>query len=51
MKDSTPQRIILMNPFTHGMVVIDEASRLDELFNNLGSATKYGRPSSTKESI
>jgi len=50
-EDSTPQRIILANPLTQSMVVIDGASSLEELFNNLGSATKNGQPPTTKESI
>ncbi|AES96776.1 anaphase-promoting complex subunit 11 RING-H2 finger protein [Medicago truncatula] len=50
-EDSTTDRIILVNTFTQGMVVIDGASSLEELFNNLGSATKTGQPPATKESI
>lgn len=45
-----PQRIILVNPFTQGMVVIDADSRLEALFRELGSG-KGGRPPATKESI
>jgi len=44
-------RIILVNPFTQGMVVIDGASSLEELLNNLGNATKTGQPPASKESI
>lgn len=50
-EDSTPQRIILVNPLTQSTVVIEGASSLEELFNNLGSATKTGQPPATKESI
>lgn len=50
-EDSSPERIILVNPFAQGMVVIDGVSSLEELFNNLGSATKTGQPPATKESI
>ncbi|KAK7309800.1 hypothetical protein RJT34_06828 [Clitoria ternatea] len=48
----TPQRerIILVNPFTQGMVVIDGASSLEALFRELGSV-KSGRPPASKESI
>nr|AFK38844.1 unknown [Lotus japonicus] len=46
------QRIILVNPFTQGMVVIDGASSLEALFRELGSAAnKGGRPPASKESI
>ncbi|KAI4328451.1 hypothetical protein L6164_020805 [Bauhinia variegata] len=47
----TPQRerIILINPFTQGMVVIDGASSLEALFRELGS--KGGQPPASKESI
>ncbi|KAG2376831.1 hypothetical protein LR48_Vigan06g107200 [Vigna angularis] len=44
------QRIILVNPFTQGMVVIDADSRLEALFRELGSG-KGGRPPASKESI
>lgn len=47
---STRQRIILVNPFTQGMVVIDGASSLEALFRELGSV-KSGRPPASKESI
>jgi len=50
-EDSASERIILVNPFTQGMVVIDGASSLEELLTNLGSATKNGQPPATKESI
>ncbi|WVZ12646.1 hypothetical protein V8G54_017176 [Vigna mungo] len=44
------QRIILVNPFTQGMVVIDADSRIEALFRELGSG-KGGRPPASKESI
>ncbi|KAF7809114.1 E3 ubiquitin-protein ligase RNF181-like [Senna tora] len=44
------QRVILINPFTQGMMVIDGGSGLDALFREMGSA-KNGRPPATKESI
>ncbi|KAJ1423648.1 Zinc finger, RING-type [Sesbania bispinosa] len=49
-EDSQHQRIILVNPFTQGMVVIDGASSLEALFRELGN-TKGGRPPASKESI
>lgn len=50
-EDSQSQRIILVNPFTQGMVVIDGASSLETLFRELGSSNKGGRPPASKESI
>ncbi|RHN55413.1 putative aminoacyltransferase, E1 ubiquitin-activating enzyme [Medicago truncatula] len=50
-EDSTPQRIIFVNPLTQSITVIDGASSIEELFNNLGSSTKNGQPPATKESI
>ncbi|KAK7274847.1 hypothetical protein RIF29_15946 [Crotalaria pallida] len=47
---SNSQRIILVNPFTQGMVVIDGASSLETLFQELGSG-KSGHPPASKESI
>lgn len=47
---SSRQRIILVNPFTQGMVVIDGASSLEALFRELGSV-KSGRPPASRESI
>ncbi|TKY69671.1 E3 ubiquitin-protein ligase RING [Spatholobus suberectus] len=47
---SPRQRIILVNPFTQGMVVIDGASSLEALFRELGTV-KSGRPPASKESI
>ncbi|KAK7307100.1 hypothetical protein VNO77_39862 [Canavalia gladiata] len=47
---SQRERIILVNPFTQGMVVIDGASSLEALFRELGSV-KSGRPPASKESI
>ncbi|CAL0318242.1 unnamed protein product [Lupinus luteus] len=47
---SQSQRIILVNPFTQGMVVIDGASSLENLFQELGSG-KSGHPPASKESI
>ncbi|RDX58185.1 E3 ubiquitin-protein ligase SIRP1, partial [Mucuna pruriens] len=44
------QRIILVNPFTQGMVVIDGASSVEALFRELGGG-KGGRPPASKESI
>ena len=43
------ERIILINPFTQGMVVIDGASSLETLFREMGS--KGGPPPASKESI
>lgn len=45
-----PQRIILINPFTQGMVVIDGASSLEALFHDMGIG-KSGPPPASKESI
>ncbi|OIW16855.1 hypothetical protein TanjilG_31256 [Lupinus angustifolius] len=47
---SQSQRIILVNPFTQGMVVIDGASSLENLFHELGSS-KSGHPPASKDSI
>ncbi|KAK7407377.1 hypothetical protein VNO78_09246 [Psophocarpus tetragonolobus] len=47
---SRRQRIILVNPFTQGMVVIDGASNLEALFRELVSV-KGGHPPASKESI
>ncbi|OIW02137.1 hypothetical protein TanjilG_06732 [Lupinus angustifolius] len=49
-EDSHRQRIILVNPFTQGMVVVDGASSLENLFRELGSS-KSGHPPASKESI
>ncbi|KAL2337257.1 hypothetical protein Fmac_011703 [Flemingia macrophylla] len=55
-QESTPyegsqhQRIILVNPFTQGMVVIDGASTLDALLRGLRGG-KGGRPPTSRESI
>lgn len=47
---TTPgDRIILINPFTQGMMVIDGASSLDSLLRQPGS--KDGRPPASKASI
>lgn len=43
------QRIILINPFTQGMVVIEGAASLDSLLRDL--ATKNGQPPASKASI
>jgi hypothetical protein len=48
--DSNRQRIILVNPLTQGMVVIEGVSSLEDLFNQLGS-NKNGQPPASKESI
>lgn len=50
-EDSQSQRIILVNPFTQGMVVIDGASSLETLFRELGSSNKGGLPPASQESI
>ncbi|XP_061366335.1 E3 ubiquitin-protein ligase MPSR1-like [Gastrolobium bilobum] len=50
-EDSQRERIILVNPFTQGMVVIDGASSLEALFRELGNSTKGGQPPASKESI
>ncbi|CAL0315192.1 unnamed protein product [Lupinus luteus] len=47
---SQSQRIILVNPFTQGLVVIDGASSLENLFHELGSS-KIGHPPASKESV
>ncbi|XP_054822972.1 E3 ubiquitin-protein ligase MPSR1-like [Prosopis cineraria] len=44
------ERIILINPFTQGVVVIDVASSLEGLFRDLGSG-KGGQPPASKEAI
>ncbi|KAK4263464.1 hypothetical protein QN277_028864 [Acacia crassicarpa] len=44
------ERIILINPFTQGMVVIDGASSLEALLRDFGRG-KGGRPPASKESI
>ncbi|KAE9605531.1 hypothetical protein Lal_00024975 [Lupinus albus] len=49
-QDSHSQRIILLNPFTQGVVVVDGASSLENLFRELGSS-KSGQPPASKESI
>ncbi|KAL2349235.1 hypothetical protein Fmac_003235 [Flemingia macrophylla] len=55
-QESTPhegsqrQRIILVNPFTQGMVVIDGPSTLEALLRGLGGG-KGGRPPASRESI
>ncbi|KAI4314151.1 hypothetical protein L6164_027086 [Bauhinia variegata] len=43
-------RIILINPLTQGMVVIDGTSSLEALFSELGS-NKGGQPPASKDSI
>ncbi|WJX62576.1 RING-type E3 ubiquitin transferase [Trifolium repens] len=48
--DSNRQRIILVNPLTQSMVVIEGVSSLEALFNHLGS-NKNGQPPASKESI
>nr|XP_025682861.1 E3 ubiquitin-protein ligase MPSR1-like [Arachis hypogaea] len=47
------ERIILVNPFTQSMVVIDGASSLEALFRDMAvnNSSKAGRPPATKESI
>ena len=47
------ERIILVNPFTQGMVVIDGASSLEALFREIGvnNNNKGGQPPASKESI
>ncbi|CAL0308110.1 unnamed protein product [Lupinus luteus] len=47
---SQSQIIILVNPFTQGMVVIDGASSLENLFHELGSS-KGGHPPASNKSI
>ena len=42
-------RVILINPFTQGMVVIDGVSSLDSLLRELGN--KEGQPPASKESV
>ncbi|XWS23183.1 hypothetical protein CRYUN_Cryun29cG0099200 [Craigia yunnanensis] len=46
---SQSERIILINPFTQGMVVIEGASNLEALLR--GWADKDGQPPASKESI
>ncbi|GAU37656.1 hypothetical protein TSUD_220810 [Trifolium subterraneum] len=48
--DSNRQRIILVNPLTQGMAVIEGVSSLEDLVNQLGS-NKNGQPPASKESI
>lgn len=48
--DPRRQRVILINPFSQGVVLID-AGAGDALFREMGAITKSGRPSATKESI
>ncbi|XP_028762029.1 E3 ubiquitin-protein ligase MPSR1 [Neltuma alba] len=43
------ERVILINPFTQGMVVIDSTSSLETLFHEIGM--KNGQPPASKESI
>ncbi|MED6220030.1 hypothetical protein PIB30_041201 [Stylosanthes scabra] len=47
------ERIILVNPFTQSMVVIDGSSSLEALFREIAANNggKGGRPPATKESI
>lgn len=45
----TRERIILINPFTQGMVVINGAESLESLFGELGR--KSGQPPASKASI
>ncbi|KAG5087865.1 hypothetical protein JHK86_000477 [Glycine max] len=47
---SQRQRIILVNPLTQGMVVIDGGLSLEALFRELANG-KGGRPPASKESI
>lgn len=46
---SPPDRVVLINPFTQGMMVIDGVSSLDSLFRELGG--KDGQPPASKASI
>ncbi|CAJ2647985.1 unnamed protein product [Trifolium pratense] len=48
--DSNRQRIILVNPLTQRMVVIEGVSSLEGLLNQVGSS-KNGQPPASKESI
>ncbi|XP_054810619.1 E3 ubiquitin-protein ligase MPSR1-like [Prosopis cineraria] len=43
------ERVVLINPFTQGMVVIDGTSSLETLFHELD--VKNGQPPASKESI
>ncbi|KAJ7943463.1 E3 ubiquitin-protein ligase RING1-like [Quillaja saponaria] len=51
--ESTPttprERIILINPLTQGLIVIEGTSSLETLLRELG--TKHGQPPASKESI
>ena len=49
-EDSNRPRIILVNPFTQGMIIIDGVSSLEALFRDVGNS-KNGQPPASKESI
>ncbi|KAI5437420.1 hypothetical protein KIW84_023510 [Lathyrus oleraceus] len=50
-EDSNRQRIILVNPSTQRMIVIEGVSSLETLFQELESTRKKGQPPASKESI
>ncbi|CAK8536728.1 unnamed protein product [Lathyrus sativus] len=50
-QDSNRQRIILVNPSTQRMIIIDGVSSLETLFQELESTRKKGQPPASKESI
>ncbi|CAK8536724.1 unnamed protein product [Lathyrus sativus] len=50
-EDSDRQRIILVNPSTQRMIIIEGVSSLETLFQELESTRKKGQPPASKESI
>uniref|UniRef100_A0A1J3JAD6 RING-type E3 ubiquitin transferase n=1 Tax=Noccaea caerulescens TaxID=107243 RepID=A0A1J3JAD6_NOCCA len=48
---SSRERIILVNPFTQGMIVLDESSGLNPLFRDLLGSGEEGHPPASKASI
>ncbi|KAL5100232.1 hypothetical protein RYX36_004559 [Vicia faba] len=50
-EDSNRQRIILVNPSTQRMIIVEGVSSLETLFQELENTTKKGQPPASKESI
>ncbi|CAA7036245.1 unnamed protein product [Microthlaspi erraticum] len=48
---SSRERIILVNPFTQGMIVLEESSGLNPLFRDLIGSGEEGHPPASKASI
>lgn len=48
---SSRERIILVNPFTQGMIVLDGSSGLNPLLRDLVESREEGRPPASKASI